>query len=235
MKHLKRRNSHAIIVNQLKVNNIQKKHINNYDDFEENISRISSYIKQNLQDSITKQETQKEKNTKNEIEIKSKKNLNFNFHFFDFGTIKYILNKPKRSSDEILIIKTYLSSMNFLSTFKTPISNERLLYSLSIYLKIEKKQKNSILFRYGNKGNKFYIVLEGEVSILILKETKALISFKRYFLHLILLKLLKEEELIKKTIIANAKLKYHFDDKDFDGYYEKIVNFADKHFRKNKT
>ena len=85
--------------------------------------------------------------------------------------------------------------MAFLSTLKVPISNDKLLYSLSIYLKIEKKAKDTILFRYGNKGNKFYIILEGKVSILILKETKAVISFKRYFLHILLLKMLKEEEL----------------------------------------
>ena len=154
-------------------------------------------------------------------------------NIFDFATIKYILNKPKRSADELLIIKTYLSTMSFLSTIKSPIGNDKLLFSLSIYLKSEKKSKNTILFRFGNKGNKFYIILEGEVSILILKERKEMISFKRYFLHLLLLKMLKEEELVKKTIIANSKMKYHFDDKDFDKYYEKIAKFANTYFDKN--
>ena len=235
MKTFKRsKTSQAIGFSKQKVTSISKKVSNAQEKFEQNISFLSSYIKQNLEESILKQEKKnKENKIKTSIDVNNVNNLNLNMNFFDFGTIKYILNKIKRTPDELLIIKTYLSSMSFLSTLKIPICNDKLLYSLSLYLKTEKKSQNTILFRYGNKGNKFYIILEGEVSILILKETKALISFKRYFLHLLLLKMLKEDELIKKTIIANSKLKFHFDDKDFDGYYGKIVNFSNKYFDKN--
>ena len=165
--------------------------------------------------------------------INNSKKININL--FDLNIIKYILNKPKRSPDELFIIQMYLSSMKFLSTLTIPLSRDKLLYSLSSYLKVENKLKDTILFRYGSKGNKFYIVLKGEISILILKETKQTISFKRYFLHLLLLKMLKEDELVKKTIIANAKMKYHFDDKDFDEYYEKMTDFINKYFKKNKN
>jgi len=207
------------------------KNLDHYDQkYEENIERIVSYIKQHLRDSNLK----KEQKDNNNIQTENTSNpLDIDYSIFDFGTIKYILNKTGRNADEILLIKTYLSSMSFLSTLKSPISNDKLLYSLSLYLKMENKSKDELIFRYGNKGNKFFIVLEGEISILILKETKALISFKRYFLHLLLLKILKEDELVKKTIMANSKMNYHFDDKDFDEYYEKIVNFASKNFNKN--
>ena len=207
------------------------KNLDYYDQkYEENIERIVSYIKQHLRDSNLKKEQKDNNNIQTENTLNK---LDIDYSIFDFGTIKYILNKTGRNADEILLIKTYLSSMSFLSTLKSPISNDKLLYSLSLYLKMENKSKDELIFRYGNKGNKFFIVLEGEISILILKETKALISFKRYFLHLLLLKILKEDELVKKTIMANSKMIYHFDDKDFDGYYEKIVNFANKYFNKN--
>lgn len=206
------------------------KNLDNYDQkYEENIERIVSYLKQHLRDSNLK----KEQKDNNNITENTLNKLDIDYNIFDFPTIKYILNKTSRNADEILLIKTYLSSMSFLSTLKSPISNDKLLYSLSLYLKMENKSQDELIFRYGNKGNKFYIVLEGEISILILKETKALISFKRYFMHLLLLKILKEDELVKKTILANSKMKYHFDDKDFDGYYEKIVNFANKNFDKS--
>ena len=252
LKLLKRsKTSQSILFKQGKGPSLVKKHHNLFNQrIEENIERIASYLKQTLHESLMRREKEKEKEREKEKEkdkdkqkennnnskndISNSNNIDFNMNIFDFGTIKYILNKFKRSLDEILIIKSYLSTMSFLNTLKIPISNDRLLYSLSIYLKIEKRSKDTLLFRYGNKGNKFYIVLEGEVSILILKETKALISFKRYFLHLLLLKMLKEDELIKKIIIANAKMKFHFDDKDFDGYFEKIVNFANKYFKKKK-
>ena len=208
--------------------NVNNKNVNREDQkYEDNIERIVYYIKQNIKENERQKENNKEiDNSKNKIEI--------NNNIFDFPTIKYILNKVTRNMNEILVIKTYLSSMKFLSTLKFPIGNDKLLYSLSLYLKMEKKSKDEIIFRYGNKGTKFFIVLEGEISILILKETKALISFKRYFLHLLLLKMLKEDELVKKTIFANSKMKYHFDDKDFDNYYEKIVNFANRFFGKGK-
>ena len=208
------------------------KNLDHYDQkYEENIERIVSHIKQHMRDSNLKKE---QKDNNNNIQTDNISNsLNIDYSIFDFGTIKYILNKTGRNADEILLIKIYLSSMSFLSTLKSPISNDKLLYSLSLYLKMENKSQDELIFRYGNKGNKFYIVLEGEISILILKETKALISFKRYFLHLLLLKILKEDELVKKTIMANSKMNYHFDDKDFDGYYEKIVNFANKNFNKS--
>ena len=43
--------------------------------------------------------------------------------------------------------------------------------------------------------------------------------------------MLKEDELVKKSITANAKIKYHFDERDFDSYYEKIDNFVNKYLK----
>ena len=165
----------------------------------------------------------KKSKSKNMLEIK--KMLN------DSEMINYILTKTKKSENDILILKLFLCLMNFLSSLKGNFNIDKLLNSLSSHLKLEKKNKNTLIFRQGNKGNKFYIILEGEVSVLIPKEmeNKVEISFKRYFLHLMLLKILKEDELIKKIITANAKIKYHFDDRDFDIYFERIVDFVDKY------
>ena len=85
--------------------------------------------------------------------------------------IQVILTKKKRSSDELNIIKTFLSTMKYLSSMIKIIDTDKILCSLSIFLKMEKKVKDSVLFRYGNKGTKFYILLSGQVTILILKET----------------------------------------------------------------
>ena len=98
--------------------------------------------------------TKKEQKDNNNIQTDNISNdLNIDYSIFDFGTIKYILNKTGRNADEILLIKIYLSSMSFLSTLKSPISNDKLLYSLSLYLKMENKSKDELIFRYGNKGN----------------------------------------------------------------------------------
>ena len=139
--------------------------------------------------------------------------------------IQTILNKKKRTNEELIVIKTFLSTMKYLSSMLTIIDTDKVLFSLSVYLKMESKNKDSILFRYGAKGTKFYILLSGQVTILILKETKVQISFLRYFLHLLLLKMMNEDELLKKTIVANKNFKYKLDEKIFDIFYEKLQKY----------
>ena len=151
----------------------------------------------------------------------------------NYEIIQFILNKKKRTNEELIIIKTFLSTMKSLSLMINITEPDKILFSLSMYLKLESKIKDSILFRYGDKGTKFYILLSGKVSILILKETRVEMSFLRYFLHLLLLQMMKEKELVKKTIIANYKQKNHLDEITFDIIYNKIVKFVRKNFGKN--
>ena len=146
----------------------------------------------------------------------------------NYEIIQFILNKKKRTNEELIIIKTFLSTMKYLSSMINLIDTDKILFSLSIYLKMESKPKDTILFRYGNKGKKFYILLSGRVTILLLKETKVKMSFLRFVLHLFLLKMMKENELVRKTIISNYKNKFHLDEKSFEVFFEKIVNFAEK-------
>ena len=151
----------------------------------------------------------------------------------NYEIIQFILNKKKRTNEELIIIKTLLSTMKSLSLMINITEPEKILFSLSTCLKLESKPKDSILFRFGDKGTKFYILLSGRVSILILKETRVEMSFKRYFLHLFLLKMMKEKEMVKKTIMANTKIKNPLDAKTFDIIFDKILKFVRKHFSKN--
>ena len=149
----------------------------------------------------------------------------------NLNLVQYILNKRKRTDNDLLIIKCFLSEMNFISLLKIKVGKEKLLFSLGKYLKIEKKPQNSLLFRYGNKGTKFYIVFSGELSVLILKDTKARISYMRYFMHLLILKLFKEDDLLYKIISSNYGAN-HIDKNEFDYYYDNINKFINKYFGK---
>jgi hypothetical protein len=232
MKSIKR--SQISNKNKYKSNEIESKKLKTINKkFENAIEQLADYLKQNEQYLNIQKFKDKKKESLSIFKQRnsSKKKINFKNEIFDLDVINYILNKSKKTSNEILIIKVFLSSMNFLSTLKGPFNNDKLLYSLSVYLKIEKRSKDSLIFRFGNKGIKFYVIIKGEVSVLILKEMKVQICFKRYFLHLLLLKMLKEDELVKKSITANAKIKYHFDERDFDSYYEKIDNFVNKYLK----
>ena len=167
-------------------------------------------------------------NTSKKNKNKKEEEQQFNI---DLDLVQYILSKRKRTPEDLFIIKCFLSQMNFISLNKIKVGKDKLLFSLSKYLKLEKKPKNSILFRYGNKGNKFYIVLSGELSVLILKDTKVHISYLRYFMHLLILKLLKEDDLLYNIISNNFGPNY-VSKNEFENYYEEINKLVSKYFGK---
>ena len=101
---------------------------------------------------------------------------------------------------------------------------------------MEKKSKDSILFRFGSIGRKFYILLSGQVTILILKETSVEISFMKFIMHLIMLKILGEDETVKKIIIANYQNKNHLDEITFNNLYVRVSSMGNKIIeKKNKN
>jgi len=184
------------------------------------------YIEDLVKD-ITKQyKIQSSEKDKNKKEEGDKPLIHVNLNI-----VQYILNKRKRTDNDLLIIKCFLLEMNFMSLLKIKVGKDKLLFSLGKYLKIEKKPQNSLLFRYGNKGTKFYIVFSGELSVLILKDTKAKISYMRYFMHLLILKLLKEDDLLYKIISSNYGAN-QIDKNEFDYYYDNINKFINKYFGK---
>ena len=76
-------------------------------------------------------------------------------------TIQYILSLKLRTPNMLMILREFLSNMKFLSVSTDAENRKKLLYSLSFCLKMEKKSQGTIIFRYGNKGTRFYIVLGG--------------------------------------------------------------------------
>ena len=184
------------------------------------------YIQDLIKDLNNQKKIKSSEKNNNENEEKEKSIIHI-----DINLIQYILNKSRRTDDDLLILKYFLTSLDFLSFIKIKGGNEKLLFSLIKYLKMESKPKNTILFRYGNKGTKFYIVFSGQLSVLILKEMKVNISYIRYFIHLLSLKLLKEDGLLYKIISSNFGAN-RVDKNEFDYYYESINKFINKYFGK---
>ena len=145
-------------------------------------------------------------------------------------TIQYILSNKIRTQNMLIVLNAMLSNMKFLSNDIDIHDKEKLISSLSTFLKLEKKQKGSILFRYGNKGSRFFIVLGGEISVLILKEVYVELTFLNYIKYLLYLKIIKEDELAKKIIAANSISNFKLNEKYLDTYYENILSFINKYY-----
>ena len=146
-------------------------------------------------------------------------------------TIQYILSNKTRNENMLIVLNALLSNMKFISVVKDLEDKEKLIYSLSNYLKLEKRQKGTILFRFGNKGSKFYVVLGGEISVLIPKEIMVELTFLNYIKYLLYLKVIKEDELAKKIINVNQNPYFKITDRHLDKYYEDILSFINKYFK----
>ena len=145
-------------------------------------------------------------------------------------TIQFILSNKVRNQNMLIVLNALLSNMKFVQIVTDLQDKERLISSLSSCLKLEKKPKGSILFKYGNKGTKLYIVLGGEISVLILKETEIELTFLNYIKYLFYLKIIKEEELAKKIVVTNQLNHFKLTERYLDKCYDDIISFINKYY-----
>lgn len=137
--------------------------------------------------------------------------------------IGHILNKSQRNENELKIVYSYLETLKrFISLIGVNQQNLKLLLkNISIHLKCEKYQMGKLLFRFGEKGQKFYIILKGSVHIMLLKENKIRLTFYEYILHLIRLYAIGEIGLMQKIIKSN-RYSYEISEKE-------IIEFVDRY------
>ena len=139
-------------------------------------------------------------------------------------------NPAERSEEEINVISYYLQILkNFMNIFKGQIENEELkelLNNMSSRLKYEHINKSKFIFKYGDKANKFYIIIRGKVTFCVPKKNKYYLNEQDYILYLIKLRMCKENDLIKKNLETN---KFIFDLGDnFDNFVLKSLTKHEK-------
>ena len=111
-------------------------------------------------------------------------------------------------------------------------SLNKILFALANNLEIEKLPKNKIVFKIGETGERFYIILSGKVSILRPKEIEYELTPQQYFIKLAFLNKNKEFYLLNKTIAKNYHT-YPIDYKEiniindiiFRKRYQKLIGF----------
>ena len=126
-------------------------------------------------------------------------------------TILYILSKNKRTERDIYILNFCLKMQkNFLELFKFEgdyfIDEEELLTKISYCLKSNIIESQNFLFKVGNKGFKFYIILKGKVSVLVPKTIKINMNEEQYIDYLNFLYSTNEKYLLEKTLKNNFKI-----------------------------
>ena len=152
--------------------------------------------------------------------------------------IKYILEKEIRKKNYIILLRYYLSQ--FQSLLETiNLSNKlyetkEIVNKIAMYVKREEVKKNKVIFYNGQIGKTFYIILEGEVSVLIPNEFNVEITPDKYLNYLKCLYKLNEYELLKLSYESNKKIinevDYPYADvlKNFDYCLDKILSLNHK-------
>ena len=117
----------------------------------------------------------------------------------------HILKKQLKNENEILILKLYFLKLEKLVSLLVPlkINISDMLVKLVCQIKSEKSNKNSILFKAGDIGEKLYILLKGSVGILIKKEKSVECTPLEYIKYLIVLHLYQEETLLFEIMMKN--------------------------------
>ena len=129
---------------------------------------------------------------------------------FFFQMVNYILTKSRRSLNELLIISTFLKTFPHFVNKIQQQNYDEIVSSLSLLLRSERKPQNNLVFKYGDKGTKFYIVLYGKCSVIVPKENTIKMSIMHYIKYLLYLNHIHEDELMIMTVGTN-KFKYSID------------------------
>ena len=123
------------------------------------------------------------------------------------------MKKNNRSSNQNHIILDYIFLFsNFSGKFSSFQSNELNhhinLYNLALSLKYEFYENKNIIIKYGDSGDKFYLLLKGSVDIVVPKWHSVLLSEEEYMYYLCKLKYYNENELLHKTLDKNNRFVY---------------------------
>ena len=121
-----------------------------------------------------------------------------------------ILRKPsnQRINSDINVISKYMAKTDLLDKLqkeKLPEDHLRnILNAVCLNMEVTFLQKQQVLFKADEIGDKFYIIIQGRVAILEAKEVKLNETIDEYYNQLLMLRQQDERHLFNKTIKANS-------------------------------
>ena len=124
--------------------------------------------------------------------------------------ILYIFNKLQRKQTDNIVLRQYLISFpDFMETLKLKeeiSGSKELLIKISQNLKKEEISKDKVIFYNGQLGKSFYVILEGEVSVIIPSEYKVKITDAQLFKYMNFLLQHRDYELIRLILESNINI-----------------------------
>lgn len=137
-----------------------------------------------------------------------------------FSYIKHILLKQLKTTVDFFIAKLYMMQLKkFMFIINSSnTSKDDLLVRIATQLRCENYEENVVVCRQGERGEKFYVILKGSVTVLIRKEYTVKMSKKTYVKYLSLLYIYNEFDLISKVIIAN-KANFNVEERDLNNLF----------------
>jgi CRP-like cAMP-binding protein len=142
-----------------------------------------------------------------------------------FNLVLYLMRKPMKNQYELHVIRLYLYTLpNFIGILSNRLFDDfnEILTRVAYYIQCECLDKDSVLFRVGDKGDKFYILLSGKLAILVAKDVRMRMDEQDYVKHLLKLKSVGENEILTKTIQVNRHI-YPVDEENFDEFLNTLV------------
>ena len=180
---------------------------NSNEEISTNIISSSNDISSNYKIYEEKLKTFLEAIKANKIKYKALKVL---FEYEDnFKLVYDLYQKNIKTSLDYEILNFFLKSLgNFISLIHSNESVaqlDKILTTVNKYLKVKLFNKNIILYKPGDIGKKYYILLKGKAYTLVPKTQIKSMTFDEYKNHLKILYIFGEDYLLEKTMYSNAK------------------------------
>ena len=134
------------------------------------------------------------------------------------------LKKPKesRNLEDILdYIKTLEPLMSLIQERNE--YSEDIINKIIKIMNLQSNKTNDLIIQYGEKGNNFYIILQGTIGIFVPKYTEYYMSEEEFILHLLKLRIYNQNELIIQCLRKNSLI-FSIPNERFDDFLFGLKN-----------
>ena len=152
--------------------------------------------------------------------------IDFKLHKEYINRVIEIFRRGPRQFKEKQLFISYLNKLepfNQILTESKKEEVENILIKLSDNLQYQRIIKDKLLLKYGDNLEKFYLIFQGKVDILIPNEEEMSLTEEEYYFYLIRLRIFNELSLLN-TVFSKNYITFHMEEKNFDEWIKTAFN-----------